>query len=184
MSTGEKSNVKLGYAEYVLYPDNGQRHEILDGDHFMNPAPSTNHQTVSKRLQYQLYSRVELAGLGLVFSAPTDVQLADHDIVQPDLVVLTNSSSAKVTSSRIVGPPELVIEILSPATADIDLGLKRRIYERAGVAEYWIIDPFEQSVTVLVGRDSGYVEIDHGTEIWLSCLPGVHVDMRDVWQNE
>ena len=74
---------KLGYREYCCFPDDGWRHEIIDGDHVMTPAPSTSHQTVSKRLQHQLYMQVELAGLGLVFNAPVDVQLTEHDIVQP-----------------------------------------------------------------------------------------------------
>ena len=60
-----RSDLKLGYAEYVLYPDDGNRHEIIDGDHYMNPAPSTYHQTISKRLQHHFYTKIELAGLGL-----------------------------------------------------------------------------------------------------------------------
>ena len=105
MSTEFKSPVKLGYEEYVLFPNDGKRHEIIDGQHYMNPSPSTGHQSASKHLQYQLYQKIELAGLGVIFDAPTDVQLSDHDIVEPDLIVLREPSSAKITPSRIIGPP-------------------------------------------------------------------------------
>ena len=158
MSVTKKPDLKLGYAEYVLYPDDGKRHEIIDGDHYMNPAPSTYHQTISKRLQYHLYVRIELAGLGLVFNAPVDVQLGDHDIVQPDLVVLLKHTQARVTPTKISGTPDLLVEIVSPSTADNDRHLKRRVYERSGATEYWIVDPAEPSVTQLVLREGSYAE--------------------------
>ncbi|RLS82734.1 MAG: Uma2 family endonuclease, partial [Planctomycetota bacterium] len=108
---------KLGYREYCSFPDDGWRHEIIDGDHVMTPAPSTSHQTVSKRLQHQLYMQVELAGLGLVFNPPVDVQLTEHDIVQPDLVVVLKDRTRMITPTKINGVPDLVVEILSPSTA-------------------------------------------------------------------
>jgi len=108
---------RLGYREYCSFPVDGLRHEIIDGSHFMTPAPSTRHQTVSKRLQYQIYTRVELAGLGVVFTAPVDVQLSDHDIVQPDLVVVLAEHSERITPTKLNGPPDLIVEILSPSTA-------------------------------------------------------------------
>jgi hypothetical protein len=79
---------KLGYAEYCMLPADDNRHEIIDGEHVVTPAPSTTHQTVSKRLLYEIYTQLELTGRGLVFAAPVDVQLTEHDIVQPDLVVI------------------------------------------------------------------------------------------------
>ena len=181
MSVTKKPDLKLGYAEYVLYPDDGNRHEIVDGDHYMNPAPSIYHQTISKRLQHHLYAKIELAGLGLVFDAPVDVQLSDHDIVQPDLVVLLNDTKARVTPTKINGAPELLIEIMSPSTADNDQRLKRRVYERAGVREYWIVDPCEPAVMQLVLRDGAYVEAPHGDELRPAILPAVVVPLPEIW---
>ena len=132
---------RLGYREYCSFPVDGFSHEIIDGSHFMTPAPSTRHQTVSKRLQYQIYTQVELAGLGVVLSAPVDVQLSDHDIVQSDLVVVLAEHSECITHTKLNGPPDLIVEILSPSTASTDLTLKKQLYERAGVPEYWIADP-------------------------------------------
>lgn len=180
MSVTKKSDLKLGYAEYVLFPDDGMRHEIIDGDHYMNPAPSTYHQTVSKRLQYHLYSKIELARLGLVFNAPIDVQLSNHDIVQPDLVVLLNNTKARVTPAKISGAPNLLIEILSPSTVDLDQNLKRRIYERSGVAEYWIVAVDEPSITQLVLRDGVYMEMPRGDQLRLAILPEVVIPLPEI----
>jgi len=181
MSATKKPDLKLGYAEYVLFPDDGKRHEIIDGDHYTNPAPSTYHQTISKRLQHHLYTKIELDGLGLIFSAPIDVQLSDHDIVQPDLVVLLKDTKARVTPTKINGAPDLLVEILSPSTADNDRHLKRRVYERSGTAEYWIVDPAEPSVTQLVLRDGVSVETSHGDELRLAILPEVAFSLAEIW---
>ena len=137
--------VKLTYDEYVLFPDDGRRHEIIDGRHFMNPAPSPMHQYVSRHLQFQLYQQLELSGLGQVINAPIDLQLSNWDVVQPDIVVVLNDNPI-ITARGIQGIPDLVIEILSPSNSNHDRQLKLRLYEQAGVPEYWIVDPAERGV--------------------------------------
>jgi Uma2 family endonuclease len=135
---------KLGYREYCCFPNDGRRHEIIDGDHYVTPAPSTVHQTISKRVQHQLYTQIELAGLGVVFNAPVDVQLTEYDIVQPDLLVILAARARMITPTKVNGVPDLIIEILSPSNAAHDTALKKHLYERTGVAEYWIVDPDNQ----------------------------------------
>jgi Uma2 family endonuclease len=137
--------VKLTYDEYVLFPDDGRRHEIIDGRHTMNPAPSPMHQYVSRHMQFQLYQQLELSGLGQVINAPIDLQLSDCDVVQPDLVVVLNGN-AIITSRGIQGIPDLVVEILSPSTSEHDQQLKLRLYEQARIPEYWIVDPEDKVV--------------------------------------
>ncbi|MEZ6135590.1 MAG: Uma2 family endonuclease [Pirellulaceae bacterium] len=181
MSTA-KPTLKFTYQHYVLFPNDGNRHEIIDGDHYMNPAPSTYHQTVSKRLQYFLYSEIELNNRGLVFNAPVDLQLGPHDIVQPDLVVVLKESSAKVMPSKIIGPPDLVVEILSPSTEANDTTLKRQLYERTGVAEYWIFDPQAQSVVQFVLADGVYRTMPVPTkEISIHGSPEVIIQLDRIW---
>jgi Uma2 family endonuclease len=172
---------KLGYREYCCFPDDGRRHEIIDGDHYVNPAPSTYHQTVSRRRQHQLYTQIELTGRGVVYNAPVDVQLTDHDIVQPDLVVVLTSRMQMITPTKIKGVPDLLVEILSPSTASNDATLKKQLYERVGVAEYWIVDPDNHTVEQLVLADGRYERRPAADAIPLSILEGVAVRLADVW---
>ena len=172
---------KLGYREYCCFPDDGRRHEIIDGDHYVNPAPSTYHQTVSRRLQHQLYMQIELTGQGVVYNAPVDVQLTDHDIVQPDLVVVLTSRMQMITPTKIKGVPDLLVEILSPSTASNDATLKKQLYERVGVAEYWIVDPDNHTLEQLVLTDGRYARRPEADSIPLSILEGVAVRLADVW---
>jgi len=172
---------KLGYREYCCFPDDGRRHEIIDGDHYVNPAPSTYHQTVSRRLQYQLYTQIELAGRGVVYDAPVDVQLTDHDIVQPDLVVVLAPRTQMITPTKIKGIPDLLVEILSPSTASHDATLKKQLYERVGVAEYWIVDPDNHTLDQLVLADGRYERRPAADVVPLAILEGVTVRLTDVW---
>lgn len=181
MSLGE-SKVKLGYEEYCLFPDDGNRHEIIDGWHYMNPAPTPNHQSVSRWLQHFLFTQIELPGLGKVIDAPIDVQLGDHDIVQPDLVIVLNDTESVTTRTRIKGPPNMVVEILSPSTSKNDLALKRSLYEQRGISEYWIIDPDEHTVLQLVLAEGNYCErTNQGTTISLAILPEVTVPTDQIF---
>ncbi|MEM1228699.1 MAG: Uma2 family endonuclease [Planctomycetota bacterium] len=178
MAVGQR---KLTYREYSCYPDDGQRHEIIDGVHYMNPAPSTYHQTVSRRLQFQLYSRIELTGLGQVFNAPVDLQLSDHDIVQPDIVVITNDRRI-ITPSKIKGVPNLIVEILSPSTVKNDRDLKFSLYEQSLVDEYWIVDPFDHQVEQFVQDNGAYRQSILSESITLgSVQPAADIKLKEVW---
>ncbi len=171
---------KLNYRDYICFPDDGQRHELIDGDHYMNPAPSTYHQAVSRRIQFQLYQQIEQPGLGSVIDAPVDVQLSEFDIVQPDLVIVLQANRI-ITPSKVKGVPNHIIEILSPSTERNDCELKYRLYERVGVPEYWIVDPLEHEVQQYVISAGRYVQREHGEVIMLSYLELVSVDLSAVW---
>lgn len=182
MSAEANSNVKLGYSEYVRIPDDGQRHEIVDGEHIVNPAPNLYHQTLSRRIHYQLYSQIELHGLGVVFYAPTDVQLSEWDIVQPDLIVVLNRKQAIMTATRIIGSPDLVVEILSASSVHHDRVRKLGLYCRSGIPEYWVVDPDRQVVEQYVLRSDTYVSLGHHAGmVTVQVVPDVRVDLRAVW---
>jgi len=139
---------KLTYEDYIHFPDDGRIHELIDGDHYVSPAPGTDHQRISRRIQFQLYEQLEKTGQAEVFNAPTDYHLSEIDVVQPDIAVIDVKRRHIIASSKIVGPPELVIEILSETTAVRDESLKRDLYQRVGVPEYWIVDPQANEVRV------------------------------------
>jgi Uma2 family endonuclease len=144
------------YADYAALPDDGNRYEIIAGVLYMTPAPGTGHQSVSARLVTFLVTHVEFAGLGRVFAAPVDVELAPDTVVQPDIVVILSANLDRITPSRIIGAPDLVVEILSPGTAGYDRREKQDAYARAGVGEYWIVDPGAQTVELLTLEQGGY----------------------------
>lgn len=181
MATESHTRSKLGYEHYVCFPDDGKRHEIIDGDHYVNPAPSTYHQTVSRRLLFQLYTQIELKKLGVVYNAPVDLQLSDHDIVQPDLVVVLDDSMQIITPTKIKGVPQLIVEILSPSTDVNDRTLKKRLYEQSGTSEYWIVDPLDHVLEQWVLEDGVYVERTHDADVPRTIVDDVRVNLADVW---
>ncbi|MEM6364559.1 MAG: Uma2 family endonuclease [Planctomycetota bacterium] len=172
---------KLTYSDYCLFPDDGQRHEVIEGEHYVNPAPSPYHQDVSRLIQYQLITQIELPGHGKVFNAPIDLQLTPSDIVQPDLVVVMNDRRI-ITPTKIKGVPNLVVEILSPSSDANDRGVKFSLYEKTGVDEYWIVNPVEHEVEQHVLISGKYKMTRHQRSIICRCIqPTTHVDLTKVW---
>lgn len=181
MSIDQDTN-KLTYEHYVCIPNDGKRHEIIDGEHYVNPAPNLNHQTISRRFQFQLYSQIELTGHGVVFNAPVDVQLTEFDIVQPDLVVVLTANREILTQPKIDGIPDLVIEILSPSNPQHDRDIKKQLYQRAGVREYWIVDPMQTAIEPYVLKEGKYVRQEISEPIELTIIDDVSVATRELWE--
>ena len=147
----------------------------------MNPVPNLCHQEVSRHIKFQLYTQIELTGLGQVINSPIDLQLSNHDIVQPDLVIVTNQRKQIMTPTKIKGVPDLVVEILSPSNADYDLHTKRKLYQDAGVPEYWIAMPEEHQILQLVLCDGRYTESLQSASITMKAPPHATVDLTRVW---
>ena len=170
------------YADYCRIPADRLRHEIIDGRHFVNPSPELPHQRTSKWLQLQLLQRIELEGHGEVFNAPIDVHLGRRTIVQPDLVVVLSRTARIVGRRKVSGVPDLLIEILSPSNRRYDRVVKKARYARAGVREYWIVDPEERLVEQFVLRARSYVLVATCREsVRLAVLRSVTIDLTEVW---
>src|SRR5689334_14366924 len=107
--------LKFTYEDYCLLPED-RRYEVIDGELFLTPAPTTFHQAVKGRIKRVLDELVDDAGLGIVLDAPTDVVLSQYDVVQPDILVISNERRAVLTQKNIAGAPDLVVEVLSPST--------------------------------------------------------------------
>ena len=107
----------------------------------MSAAPFVSHQRVSRNLMIHLHRHFDLTGMGEVLHAPVAVVLSQSDVVEPDLVVVLAEHASRIRRERIEGAPDLVVEILSPSTAYRDRGLKLDLYQKAGVSEYWMVDP-------------------------------------------
>ncbi len=144
------------YKDYADLPDDGRRYEIVDGVLYTTPSPNEWHQTVVGRIFRYLSAHIEDGGLGRVYIAPLDVELAPDTVVQPDVLVILNASREKITKSRIIGAPDLVVEVASPGTVAHDRREKQDAYARAGVPEYWVAIPEAYTIEVLVQEAGEY----------------------------
>ena len=175
---------KLTYADYCRTPDD-ERYELLDGELVMSPSPRLPHQEICMELGALLHLFVKTRGLGRVYSAPCDVVLSETDVVQPDLLFVANERAHILfDGDNIQGAPDLVIEILSPSTAGRDRTLKRALYARYGVQEYWLVDPDTRTITVLLLDAGDFEEVatyDTGQILTSPTLPGFTVNLDNLF---
>jgi Uma2 family endonuclease len=180
---------KLTYDDFVQFPDDGFRHELIDGEHYVTPSPNTKHQTVSINLTVLIGSWLELHPIGRLFHAPFDVVFSRFDVVEPDLLYLSNARAAEaLTPMHVRGVPELVIEIGSPSTRKRDETLKRRLYEQSGVSEYWVIDPELDAIRVYRREGDGFrrvVELSAPASdvLTTTLLPGLEIPLSRVFRS-
>jgi Uma2 family endonuclease len=134
--------VKLTYDDLLQMPDDGLRHELIDGEHYVTASPNLRHQRLLGRLHIAIAKWLESNPDGEVFVAPVDVVFSQPNVVVPDLLYVSHARGRDVlTPAHVRGAPDLVVEIGSPSTRKRDETLKRRLYERTGVSEYWVVDP-------------------------------------------
>ncbi|MBI4638387.1 MAG: Uma2 family endonuclease [Candidatus Rokubacteria bacterium] len=134
------TRVILTYRDYEALPADGRRYELHEGELSVTPAPGTQHQRVVGRLYRLLCQHAEAHRLGEVFVSPVDCILSDTTVVQPDIVYVESARSPLVSARGIEGPPTLVVEVLSPSTAQLDRGTKLQLYARYRVPYYWIVE--------------------------------------------
>lgn len=184
------SPVKLSYEDYLHFPDDGQRHELIEGGHYVTPSPSTRHQRIAFNLTRHLGQFVTENGLGELFFAPFDVVLSPNDVVQPDLLFVRAEHLDRITESDLRGTPDLAVEIVSDSTRARDEVTKRHLYERHGVPEYWIVDPVTESVKIFrLGDDNRYgraVELRREADDTLESplLPSFGLRLADLFGRE
>jgi Uma2 family endonuclease len=152
----QSAKVIWTYSDLELMAPDGRRHEILNGEWIVTPAPTTIHQTVSKRVHYELMRQLELAGHGVVFYAPVDVIFSQTRVTEPDLLVVRTSRRNIISERGIEGAPDLIIEILSPTNERNDREIKRKLYADERVPEYWLVDPRTHTIEVLVLAGAEY----------------------------
>ena len=181
--------LKLTYDDFVLFPDDGKRHELIDGEHYVTPSPNLKHQKVSGNLHLLIGVWLEDHPIGQIFYAPFDVVFSRYDVVEPDLLYVSNARAAAVlTSANVKGAPDLVIEIGSPSTRKRDETIKRHLYERSGVSEYWVVDP-ELDVVRVYRRDAeGFgraieMSVDAGDILTTPLLPGLALPLSRIFKS-
>ncbi len=162
----------LTYADYLKLPTDGRRHEIIDGRVVFAPARSSFYEVVARRLYYQLYSAIELQGQGVCLVAPVDLELSTHNIVRPDLVVALSANRLQFAGTRVMGLPDLIVELSAESPDSASRRLRQQVYRRAGVPEYWVVDPVRDVVDQMVlDSDRQYRWNICHDEVCLSCAP-------------
>jgi Uma2 family endonuclease len=181
--TMRRAKVRFNYNDYLLLPED-KRYEIVDGDLCVVAAPNIRHQRISRELLDNLLHYVRNGNLGEVLAAPCDVILSEENVIQPDILFVRNERLGIISELNLQGAPDLVIEILWAGTRSKDLEIKRKIYARFGVQEYWIVDPDEARVEVLLWSELGYVTAGvYGKADHLSSplLPEFNLDLSRVF---
>jgi len=178
--------VRLTYEDSLCFPEDGRRHEVVNGEHVMTPAPNLRHQDVLGNLYWALKSHLRTEGTGRLLLAPCDVVLSDFDVVQPDLLFVAREHEAILTETHVEGAPDLVVEILSESTRKNDLVVKRKLYGRFGVREYWVIDPVVEAVAVYrleAGELHKESELtaEAGDHLRTPLLPGLEVPLDSLF---
>jgi Uma2 family endonuclease len=165
--------------DYLALPDE-PRCELIFGWIYEVPSPTYRHQTVSLLIWQRLHEIAKRTG-GAASAAPLDVTLADHSVVQPD-VIYVSAARLHVIEERIEGAPDLLVEVLSPGTERRDRSEKLRIYAESGVREYWLVDP-KGHITFLVNREGRFqVELPVDDRYRSAELPEIELDLADLWR--
>jgi Uma2 family endonuclease len=178
---------RLTYDDFLLFPDDGQRHELIDGEHYVTASPNIRHQEISGRLHLFIGTWLSTNPLGKVFYAPLDVRFSMFDVVEPDLLYVSNERAGDLLGGQhVMGSPDLVVEIGSPGTRTRDETIKRRLYERSNVLEYWVVDPDIDVIRVFRRDGDGFarpIELSReaGDVLATTLLPGLEIPLARVF---
>jgi len=174
--------IKFNYQDYLQLPED-KRYEIIDGDLFMVPSPNERHQHILSNIFYVLFGYVRKNKLGTVYCAPFDILFSEEDIVQPDIIFVSNKNKKIITKDNIQGAPDLLVEILSPSTSKRDIGIKKKLYARHGVREYWIVDPEREMVDVFRLKGREFESKRYGVQAFLSSsvIKDLTIEVKEIF---
>jgi Uma2 family endonuclease len=180
-----KPSIKLTVKDYMTTPED-KRYQLLDGELILAPSPTERHQSIAAQLFVAVHRYVRDNSLGRVWFAPLDVVLSNHDVAQPDILFVSNARSGIITEANIQGGPDLVVEVLSPATSGYDRGYKQVLYSRHGVREYWLVDPGAETVEVLAQDQRGmalHATYHVGETLTSPLLIGLSIDLAQIFRS-
>jgi len=187
MQPARAEPIRYTYRDLQRFPDDGLRHELIDGEHLVSPAPTPRHQKLSVRLVVAIANYLAEHPIGEVYAAPLDIVLSDFDVVEPDIVLISNERLDSIGEKAVNGPPDIAVEILSPSSRRTDEVAKRRLFDRAGVREYWIVDPEIEAVKVYrrdnAAKFARVAELsrEEDAELDSPLLPGFALRLADLF---
>ena len=174
---------KQTYRDYEALPE-GAPFQLIDGELVMTPSQTVNHQQIIRNLAVLLHHYITERALGEVIFAPIDVCLTEDDVYQPDVIFISNERK-QIIQERIKGVPDLIVEVLSPSNAYLDLVRKKNVCEATGVREYWIVDPMEKSIDVFenIGKEfRNAARARHAGTVTSKILSGFTVSLDQCFQ--
>jgi len=177
--------IRLTYEDYLTFPNDRNRYEILEGELAVTPSPSFIHQKVSRNLEFMLFSHTREGNLGEIVNATMDVILGETTIVQPDIIFIRADAIDSVSPRGIEGAPELLVEILSRSTTRHDRISKMQVYARHHVHWYWIVDPLEKTIEEFRNDTAVFTLVQKaaGEETFNpSLFPGLSIPLARVWE--
>lgn len=180
------TGTRMSAAEFLDLPETTEPIELIHGEVLVSPTPTPQHQTIVTNLIVLLKPLARLIG-GKVFSAPLDVYLDNQHVVQPDVMWIAPESRCSVGEKRLQGAPDLVVEVLSPATARHDRTSKFHLYQDYQSEEYWIVDPVHKLVEVWQLQEKTFVQqgIFGPSQTFDSPVLGGHtIDVTAIFENE
>jgi Uma2 family endonuclease len=184
-----RPGVKLTYDDFLQFPEDGKRHELIDGEHYVTPTPIRKHQAIATNLSALIWGYLQKHPIGRVIGSPLDVIFSDFDVVEPDVLYISSQRMSEIeTSPWIKGAPNLVVEIGSPSTRKRDETIKRRLYERFGVDEYWVIDPELDTIKVYRRANDRYqrtteLTLESGDVLTTPLLPGLDLRLAKIFED-
>jgi Uma2 family endonuclease len=176
-------SLRFTYEDYARLPDD-RRYEVIDGELCLTPAPTPYHQLVAKRLGFSLDAHAQTARLGEVFLAPCDLVLSKFDVLQPDVFFIAEDRRAIIGEQYISEAPDLVIEVLSPSTANRDRVVKAARYATFGVKEMWIADPEAKTIEIFTASEGGFrreTEYGAGEVLRSPLLPELEIPLSSIF---
>jgi len=181
------SSTKILADDFLLIPEDGRRHELIDGNHYLHASPDTKHQRISMRLIVTIGTYLREHPLGQLYFALLDVVLSPHDVVEPDLIYIGNERREIITEKNIQGSPDLIIEIVSDSTRHYDQVIKHALYERASVGEYWLVDSVRDCVRVFRRNAAGTYEraeeLYRGDRLTSPLFATLEITLNDIFED-
>ena len=178
----EATATGLTYDDLLAIPEDNIRRDLINGALFVTPSPTVRHQRVVLRLGALLLAHADRHG-GEAHAAPLDVYLSHTSVVEPDVLYLGPRHADRVDEARIIGPPDLMIEVSSPSTRRHDLVRKRRLYEEHGVPEYWFVDLERDRIDAYRLDRGGYGDPEiagRGSRLASAAVAGFAVSVDEV----
>ncbi|MCA6378228.1 MAG: Uma2 family endonuclease [Cytophagales bacterium] len=168
--------------DFVQLEESNLPCELINGELFMSPAPSLTHQVVSSNLNDILKAYAKKIG-GFVAYSPFDVYLDNKNVFQPDLLLVRKQNLAIITERGLQGAPDLAVEIISPSNAFKDRNHKRRLYQKFGVKEYWIVDPGNRTLEIydFSSEETPILYLVGEGEVTSNLLPGLSFSFADLF---